>query len=93
MKKKILWVALALIFVSLISWGGYEGGYSWGLHKGYTAGYEAGISSFPRLDMENVSFTQNGTTISIGQMTITGEQHIIDKIKNLPNMEGIISIK
>lgn len=93
MNKKILWVAIALVFVSLISWGGYKGGYSWGLHKGYTVGYEAGISSFPRLDMENVTFTQDGTIISIGQMTITGEQHIIDKIKNLPKMEGIINIK
>lgn len=93
MSKKVLWIAIALVLVGLVSWGAYKGGYSWGLCNGYKDGYEAGYSSFPRLDIEDVTFTQDGNTISFSQMTITGEQHIIDTIKNLPNMESIVSIK
>jgi hypothetical protein len=95
MKKTLRTLAVVLIIIILvgIAWTGYQEGYSWGLYRGYTEGYEASVKSFPRLELDDVTFTQNGMSIYFSQMTIVGEQHIIDKIKNLPNMEGIISIK
>jgi len=92
-KKLLLGLALSLIVVSVATWAGYKGGFSWGLANGYTQGYNAGLASFPRLDMDNITFTDGVNSIYIGQLTITGEQHILDMINELPNMSNIISIK
>ena len=93
MSKTRVAIISFLVITILFSFSGYKSGYSWGLYKGYEAGYLAGNSSFPRLELENVTFTRDGNTFFTSQMTITGEQHIIDIIKNLPNMDSIFNFK
>lgn len=93
-KKVLIVVLLFAALTTLSCWLGHNEGYSWGLAGGYSEGYTAGRASFPRLEMEDVTLTDSrGNSIYIGQMVITGEQHIIDKVRNLPSLGGIIDIK
>ena len=88
MIKKMIYTALFIVLFMLISWAGYQKGFSWGLYQGYETGYEAGIARFPSLDVEELIYSDGINTITLRDIVITGEQHIIDTISS--NFSSII---
>jgi len=92
MKRKLLILAL-VGSISMTIYSGYQTGYSLGQLQGWNAGHNDAMAQYPQLSMDNVTFTVDGNTISMSNLTIHGEQHIIDTINNLPNMNNIIPTK
>ena len=86
-KKTILLMSLpALIVLVAMSALTYNTSYDLGISRGYSNGYDVAMGTFPRLECDNVTFTNgSGGTVSFEQLTITGEQDIIDTIKALPS--------
>ena len=93
-KSTIVFIIIAIIFCSFATGiMAYSTAYNWGKTQGYNAGYEEVLSRYPQMELNNVSFTLDGNTIYFGNITVTGEQRIIDIINDLPNMGHFISFR
>ena len=70
---------------------GYGDGYSQGHEKGYSEGYSKGASDFLRIEFNGVSYVSGNITLYFGNITLIGEQDIINFINNLPSFQNIVS--
>ena len=91
MKRKLM-IGFVLFFIAIsLGFIGYFSGYPIGQLAGWSEGHNDALSSYPRMSMDNLQYTSDNITITFGNITIIGEQHIIDFISDLPNFDRIIS--
>lgn len=92
MKKETIILSVLLVIIALVlvfSAGTNYSTYKMGYGEGYAKGYEAAVSDrpiYPQMTINGWEYTSDNSTVTIGGLTFTGEQDVLNAIAEMPEI-------
>lgn len=92
MKKELIILYTLVLFVGsalAYSVGTNHSVYDTGFNEGYAKGYDAAVANYPvypKMTINGWQYASGKGTVSIGGLTFSGEQNVLDAIKRMPEI-------